>query len=288
MEFSSSKLISAYNKRIEEKFLAMTDPGKKVLLTSNGDEISLNIARQLAQRGCRLVLMGNEGQLTSEAERIKRSLDGGVTVEVVNLDMEEDRESVFDEAVDKAWRILGNLDALVNCYSYEGKIEDPLRLVEDEFKKIVKINFMGAWYLLKAVGRRMQDQKSGGSIVYLTSIIGTERGIYQGAAAYGSCMAGVQQLVRMAALEIGKYQIRVNAIARGLHLNDEFPVAVGKERAEKLVKEAAPLHRWLDTEKDLASTVIYLISNGSRYLTGTTIFVDGAQSLVRPRMRSYM
>ncbi|CAA3009098.1 Hypothetical predicted protein [Olea europaea subsp. europaea] len=147
---------------------------------------------------------------------------------------------------------------------------------------------MGAWYLLKAVSQRMRDQKSGGSIVFLTSIIGAERGIYQGAAAYGSCLAGVQQLVRTAAMEIGKYDIRVNAIARGLHLNDEFTVSVGKKTAEKLVKEAAPLHRWLDVEKDLASTVIYLISNGSRYLTGTTIFVDGAQSLVRPRMRSYM
>lgn len=92
--------------------------------------------------------------------------------------------------------------------------------------------------------------------------------------------------LQTAAMEIGKYDIRVNAIARGLHLNDEFTVSVGKKTAEKLVKEAAPLHRWLDVEKDLASTVIYLISNGSRYLTGTTIFVDGAQSLVRPRMRS--
>lgn len=89
-------------------------------------------------------------------------------------------------------------------------------------------------------------------------------------------------------MEIGKYQIRVNGIARGLHLQDEFPMSVGKERAEKLVNEATPLHRWLDVAKDLASTVIYLISDGSRYMTGTTIFVDGAQSLVRPRMRSYM
>lgn len=89
-------------------------------------------------------------------------------------------------------------------------------------------------------------------------------------------------------MEIGKYQIRVNAIARGLHLDDEYPVSVGKERAEKLVKEAAPLQRWLDVERDVASSVIYLISDGSRYMTGTTIFVDGAQSLVRPRMKSYM
>lgn len=90
------------------------------------------------------------------------------------------------------------------------------------------------------------------------------------------------------AMEIGRYQIRVNAIARGLHIQDEFPVSVGKERAEKLVNNAAPMKRWLDAKNDLASTVIYLISDGSRYMTGTTIFVDGAQSLTRPRMRSYM
>lgn len=87
---------------------------------------------------------------------------------------------------------------------------------------------------------------------------------------------------------MGKHQIRVNAIARGLHLNDEYPLSVGKERAEKLVKESAPLNRWLDVRNDLASTVIYLVSDGSCYMTGTTIFVDGAQSIVRPRMRAYM
>ena len=90
------------------------------------------------------------------------------------------------------------------------------------------------------------------------------------------------------ALEIGRYKIRVNAIARGLHMQDEFPMSVGKERAEKFVNYAAPLERWLDVKTDLASTVSYLISDGSRYMTGTTVFVDGAQSLTRPRMRSFM
>lgn len=78
-------------------------------------------------------------------------------------------------------------------------MQDPLELGEGEFKKIVKVNFTSAWYLLKAVGRRMRDRKSGvgGSIVFLSSIIGSERGIYPGAAAFGSCLAGVQQLARV-------------------------------------------------------------------------------------------
>lgn len=89
-------------------------------------------------------------------------------------------------------------------------------------------------------------------------------------------------------MEMGKYKIRVNAIARGLHLEDEFPLSVGKERAKKRVNEVAPIQRWLDVKKDLVSSVIYLISDGSRYMTGTTIMVDGGQSLSRPRMRSFM
>nr|GMC77044.1 peroxisomal 2,4-dienoyl-CoA reductase [Ipomoea batatas] len=266
----------------------MENPGKKVLLTSNADDVCNNIAFHLAQRGCQLVLAGNERKLKGVAEMIRQSLDDSVVVEVVGLNMEDEREIAFDEAVDKAWKILGYLDALVHCYSYEGKMQDPLELAEDEFQKIVKINFMAAWYLLKSVGKRVRDRKSGGSIVFLSSIIGAERGLYPGAAAYGSCLAGVQHLVKSSAMEMGKHQIRVNAIARGLHLHDEYPLSVGKERAEKLVKDAAPLNRWLDVKKDLASSVIYLISDDSRYMTGTTVIVDGAQSLVRPRLKSYM
>ncbi|KAL4577091.1 hypothetical protein LXL04_013194 [Taraxacum kok-saghyz] len=260
---------------------------KKVLLTVNGDEVSRNIAYHLAKRGCRLVLMGDEKVLKGIADWISNDLKG-VTLEIVGLDMEDERESIFDEAVEKTWSILGKVDALVNCYTYEGKMQDPLQVSEAEFKKTVRINFMAAWYLLKAVAKRMRDNKSGGSIVFMTSIIGAERGIYPGAAAYGACLGGVHQLVRTSAMEVGKHQIRVNAIARGLHINDEFPVSVGKERAEKLVKDANPLHRWLDPKDDLASTVIYLVSDDSRYMTGTTIYVDGAQSVVRPRMRAYM
>ncbi|KAJ6371539.1 hypothetical protein OIU77_001948 [Salix suchowensis] len=168
------------------------------------------------------------------------------------------------------------------------KIQEPLLVTESEFKKTMKINFMSPWFLLKAVGKKMRDYNSGGSIVFLTSIIGSERGLYKGAAAYGSCSAGIQQLVRLSALEMGRYKIRVNAIARGLHLEDAYPVSEGKERAEKLVKEVVPMQRWLDVKKDIASTIIYLICDGSRYMTGTTIFLDGGQSLTRPRMRSYI
>ncbi|KAE8718185.1 squamosa promoter-binding-like protein 13A-like [Hibiscus syriacus] len=263
---------------------------KRVLVTSNGDEISVNIALHLARRGCRLVLMGDEGCLRKVKEKITEPTEGAAaaTVAVVGLDMEDGREGGFDEAVDKAWNAFGHLDALVNCYAYQGKIQDHLELRGEELEKIIRINFTAAMFLLNAVAKRMRDRKSGGSIVFMTTILGAERGLHRGAAAYGSCLAAVQQLTRLSALEIGKHKIRVNAIARGLHLEDEYLMWEGKETAEKLVKDAVPLKRWLEIKHDLASTVVYLISDGSRYMTGTTVFVDGAQSLTRPRMRSFM
>ena len=76
-------------------------------------------------------------------------------------------------------------------------MQDPLAMPEGDFKKVVKVNFMAVWYLVKAVGRRMCDQGKGGSIVFLTTINGAERGIYKGAAAFSSCLAGVNQLSRV-------------------------------------------------------------------------------------------
>ncbi|MQM19942.1 hypothetical protein Taro_052954 [Colocasia esculenta] len=169
-----------------------------------------------------------------------------------------------------------------------GKIQEPLAVAEDEFKKSVKVNLAAPWYLLKAVSRRMRDSKSGGSIIFVSSIIGAERGLYSGSAVYASCMAAIQQLARVSALEFGKYNIRVNAIARGLHMEDGYPLSVGKEKAKSSTERVMPLLRWLDPENDLASTVIYLVGEDSRYMTGTAIFVDGGQSIVRPRLRSYM
>lgn len=67
--------------------------------------------------------MGNESSVRRAAEKIMDSTNGVVVgVEVVGLDMEEDKEAVYDEAVDKACKILGNLDALVHCYAYEGNV----------------------------------------------------------------------------------------------------------------------------------------------------------------------
>lgn len=65
--------------------------------------------------------MGNENIIKDVANTIMNNLKG-IKVEIVGLDMEDENEVVFDEAVEKTWSILGKVDALVNCYTYEGKL----------------------------------------------------------------------------------------------------------------------------------------------------------------------
>ncbi|CAA6664050.1 unnamed protein product [Spirodela intermedia] len=241
----------------------MAEAGKRVLVTSNGDLISKGIAFHLVKCGCRVVLMGDPVSLRNIAEEINNSLKVHDSVEVVGLEMREDKEAIFDQSVDKAWKLLDHWILLLTATT-----------MKDEFKKMVKVNFMAAWYLLKAVSKRMRDSKSGGSIVFVSSILVQNGGYTQGLLYMLHVWAPCSSLVRASAMELGKHQIRVNGIARGEN--------------REVDQEVMPLLRWLDPLNDLASTVIYLVSDGSRFMTGTTIFVDGAQSIVRPRMRSYM
>nr|BAH19962.1 AT3G01980 [Arabidopsis thaliana] len=266
----------------------MENPAKRVLMTSNGDEVSRNIAFHLAKHGCKLVMMGNEGSLRSIVDKIRDSIEGAFPADVIALDMESDSEVAFHAAVQKAWELSGHFDAFLNSYTYQGKVQDILQVSQDEFHRITKINLTAPWFLLKAVATRMKDHGSGGSIVFMATIASGERALYPGADVYASTSAAIHQLVRASAMSLGKHKIRVNMISRGLHLDDEYTASVGRDRAQKLVKDAAPLGQWLNPDTDLYSTVIYLISDGSRFMTGTTVLVDGAQSLTRPRLKSYM
>ncbi|CAH8301767.1 unnamed protein product [Eruca vesicaria subsp. sativa] len=145
----------------------------------------------------RLVLLGDEASLRSIVDHIRVSVDGAFPVLLIGVDMEDDSEEAFYVAVQKAWTCLGSLDAFINCYTYQGKMQDILQVPEGEFKKITKINLTAPWYLLKAVASTMKEHGAGGSIVFLATIASGERGLYPGADAYATAAAGIHQLVRV-------------------------------------------------------------------------------------------
>ena len=89
-------------------------------------------------------------------------------------------------------------------------------------------------------------------------------------------------------MELGKYKIRVNAIARGLVDSDTLLKPLDNELLRKEGERIVPLRRWGDKTRDLTSMILYLGGDMSSFMTGTVIFVDGGQSLVRSRMKSFL
>lgn len=79
----------------------------------------------------------------------------------------------------------------------------------------------------------------------------------------------------------GKYQIRVNAIAKGLEVSD-----VGVNELGRSSKDVVPLKRWLDIKNDLEALVLLYAGDWNKYLTGNITYVDGGLSIVRPRMKA--
>jgi enoyl-[acyl-carrier-protein] reductase (NADH) len=95
---------------------------------------------------------------------------------------------------------------------------------------------------------------------------------------------GVQSL----AMELGKYQISVMAIARGLTESDALPTLLTSEQAVKMASRIIPSQRWMNSGEGLEGLVIFLASDSAKYSTGNIFIVDGGQTLPRPRMRSYI
>ena len=142
------------------------------------------------------------------------------------------------------------------------------------FDDILRLNLHSAFVTTRAVGKRMVEQDSGGSIVLITSIAGLWSMPF--GAAYGAAKAGLVSLTRTAALELGSAGVRVNAVAPGtirtLRNQAESP-------AEDTPEDRAviPLGR-RGRPEDVAGAVVFLLSPLSAYMTGQVLVVDGGSS----------
>lgn len=270
--------------------------GKRALIITppTGDE-GFSAAHALVTHGCRIVLAGDAARLREISHKLFASFDDKHThkinpedVQVVDVDLHTSTQHSVDAAVEVAWHALGGLDLLLCFSTFTGPLTPFLETSAQQLEAAVSVNFKCAYLFSIAVAKRMQQAGGGGSIVFITSIIGTERGLFPGVAIAGASIAAVNYLTRAMAMELGKHRIRVNAIARGLLESDALLKLMNRDIVKKEGERVVPLRRWVDEEKDLIAMILYLAGDTSSFITGTVVFVDGGQSLVRPRMRSFL
>lgn len=236
--------------------------GRHALVVGAGSGIGQASAHGLAAFGAQVTCADlDETHAAATAEAIRT--EGG-QADAVRMDM-RDRGSVR-QVVDG----LPAVDILV-CTPSINVRKPMLALSDDEFERIVGLNLHGTFIVLQEAGRRMADQGRG-SIIVFSSI--RAQVIEPGQSVYAATKAGVVQLVRTLAAELGPQGVRANAIAPGIVETPLTAQIKNNPAWYQAYADKSILKRWAQAQ-DLVGAVVYLASDAAAYVTGSLFFVDG-------------
>jgi NAD(P)-dependent dehydrogenase (short-subunit alcohol dehydrogenase family) len=237
--------------------------GKVALVTGAGGGIGRVIARRFAEAGAHVAVHYKESR--EGAEALVREL-GNDNARAYGADLTRVGEA--ERLVEAVASGLGPLDALVNnAGSYP--LCELMQMKPGEWDDVLASNLRSALVCLQAAGRRMAA-RGAGAIVNVTSIQAFRPA--PALAHYSAAKAGLEMLTRSAALELGPSGVRVNAVAPGLVWREGLETAwpEGVSRFSK----AAPLGR-VGRPEEIADACLFLASPAARFVTGTTLVVDG-------------
>jgi NAD(P)-dependent dehydrogenase (short-subunit alcohol dehydrogenase family) len=240
--------------------------GKVALITGASRGLGRAIAGGLAEAGADLVITSRH---LPDVERVASELAvGGRKVFALQVDVT--RASEVDDAVARAIAAMGRLDILVNNAGIN--IRKPaLELTEGDWDQTLDTNLKGCFLVARAVGRHMLARQAG-SVVNIASMMASV--VHAERAAYASSKGGLVQLTRVLAVEWAPYNVRVNAICPGPFLTDLNKVILNDPEKVKYFMDRLPMKRFGKPE-ELIGSVIFLASEASSYITGTTIYIDG-------------
>jgi NAD(P)-dependent dehydrogenase (short-subunit alcohol dehydrogenase family) len=241
--------------------------GKVVLVAGAGGGIGGAGAEGLGREGAAVVCT-DIGMAGAEATAARiRAAAGRATA--LTLDV-RDRAAV-DAAVVAAVREFGRLDVLLDCAGVS-QTAAFLDLDPGEWDRIIAVNLTGMFHLGQAAARQMVRQGSGGSIINVTSqlaeVARPER------AAYVASKGGGRSLTHAMALELAPHAIRVNAIAPGPTLTGLTQASYADPERRRATIAQIPLGRMGEPE-DIVGAILFLASDESRWVTGSTVTVDG-------------
>jgi len=156
-----------------------------------------------------------------------------------------------------------------------------LQYTNAEFEKVLRLNLEGNFNVAQSVGRHMQANRSG-SIILLSSIRSIT--VEPGQAVYAATKAGLVQLARGLASELGPYGVRVNCIAPGVVETPLTAPIKSKPEWYKAYADKNALGRWAKSS-EMAGPVVFLASDASSYVTGAVLFVDGGWTAIDGRFQ---
>jgi NAD(P)-dependent dehydrogenase (short-subunit alcohol dehydrogenase family) len=241
--------------------------GRVALVTGAGRGIGREIALELARAGADVAV-----NYYDEPERAQATADEiaalGVRAMTVAADVGD--SAAVQRMIEEVTGSFGSLDILVNNAGVQTWTPF-LDVTETEWDLVIRTNLKGCFLCTQAAARAMAATSRGGVVVNIGS--GCNKVPFPGLAAYTASKGGIEMLTKVTAVELGPRRIRVNCVAPG---------AVETERTRLEVDDYAgtwgavtPLGR-VGQPEDVARTVRFLASDDSAFITGQTIWVDGA------------
>ncbi|MGI9155052.1 MAG: SDR family NAD(P)-dependent oxidoreductase [Marmoricola sp.] len=247
--------------------------GRVAIVTGAARGIGAGTAKRFADEGASVAILDlDEGQAAAAADGLAGSAKAiGVGCNV------SDGASV-EAAVGRVVEELGGLHVLVNN---AGITRDNLlfKMTEEDWDSVLGVHLKGAFLMSKAAQSTFVEQKYG-KILNLSSVSANGN---RGQANYSAAKAGVQGFTRTLALELGRYNVNVNAIAPGFiatDMTDDTARRLGVEVEEfrRLSGEANPIKR-VGYPEDIAAAAAFLCSDEASYITGQTLYVDGGAKI---------
>ena len=241
--------------------------GEVALITGASSGLGRRFARVLSAHGAAVVLAARRAE---RIESLKREIvnQGG---QALSIPFDAREKDAVGALFDNAQSAFGRVSILVNNAGIV-KTSPALDMSAEDWQAVLDVNLNAVWFLAQEGGRRMAKSKSGGTIINIASILGLR--VEKGSAAYNVSKSGVIHMTRTLAMELARYQIRVNALAPGYIMSEMTRAYLTSPAGEKEVK-TIPQRRYGEAS-DLDGAILLLSSNkASGFMTGSTVVVDG-------------
>ncbi|MCP3931262.1 MAG: SDR family oxidoreductase [Bacteroidetes bacterium] len=238
---------------------------KIAIVTGAAKGIGKAIARQLTDMNCFVILVDVDEKTGTEAEKEL----GKENAKFMACDISQEKKvaALFQSVIND----FNKVDILVNN---AGILRDNMiwKMPSEDFDSVIQVNLKGTWLMCKEAATIMRQQKNG-RIVNIASRAWLGN---RGQSNYSASKAGIVGLTRVLALELGKYNIYVNAVAPGL-IDTPLTQALPENVKQKLI-DAQPTKK-MGKSQDVANVVAFLIADKTQFITGQTIYVDGGKSI---------
>src|SRR3954467_4031550 len=237
-----------------------------ILITGASQGLGRQFARVLAAHGAAVVLAARQ---TDKLKNLQEEITGGGgRAFAVQMDVTDNAS--ISAAFVVAEAAFGGVGVLVNNAGIAVE-KMALEQTEADWDAVIGANLKGAYFAATEAARRMVARRQQGNIVNIASVLGF--GLTKAVSPYAISKAGIVQATRALALELAAHGIRVNALAPGYIDTDINHAVWDTPVGEKLIKRIP--QRRVGSESDLDGAILLLASQASRYMTGSTITVDG-------------